>query len=185
MVIELSDITDTIISHLKNMKLEYLSLIPIGVVLMYILKRRHIPKLSFDGFWKKEDYFGVNYFVKVKRDKGEGKAEEVEGFVGIKDKFELISGRWIKRNTETDISIYDYLCLFKIFKQDGNEIITFFHMDDLEPPNANNLYEDYHYTKFKDDKLIVEINAKRGRIKERPFTKKIDDIVKEAKPIPM
>jgi hypothetical protein len=188
MVTEWDKIIDTIIPFFKNLiKPENLSITSfLGLIplIMYFLNRKNIPKLIFDGFWKQNDYVGINYFVRVKRDKGEGEAEEVKGFVGIKNKFELISGRWINRKEETNISIYDYLGLFKICKQEGNEIITFFHMDDLEPPHANNLYQNYHYTKFKDDELIVKINAKRGRIKDKQFTKKIDDIAKEAKQIP-
>jgi hypothetical protein len=178
-----------IISKTENLAI-IISIISLGVaifrpMLVSYFENKKIPKLKFEGVWKQNAHVGTDYFIRVTRDEGEGEAEGVKGFVGIKDKFELVSGRWIKRKIETNISIYDYLGLFKIFKQNGKEIITFFNMDGLEPPDANNLYEDYHYNHYKDDKLIVEINAKRGRIKNKQFTKKIEDIVKDAKPIPM
>jgi hypothetical protein len=160
------------------------ALITIGVsVLMYILRRRHIPKLIFDGVWKQNAHVGIDYFLKVKRDKGEGKAEGVEGFVGIKDKIGLNSSRWIDRNIETDITKYSYLSLFKIFEH-KYEIITFHTREISPPPDDNNLYETYRYNQYKDDKIIVEIEATRARIRKRKITKKIKDIVKDAKPIP-
>ncbi len=161
------------------------ALISIGVtILMYILKRRHIPKLIFDGVWKQNAYVGTDYFLKVKKDKGEGKAEGVEGFVEIKDKLGLNPSRWIDRNIETDITKYSYLSLFKIFEHKGYEIITFHTREISSPPNYNNLYETNRYNQYKDDKIIVEIEATRARIRKRKITKKIKDIVKDAKPIP-
>ena len=68
------------------------SALSIGVtILLYYLNRRDIPKLVFDGVWKHNAHVGIDYFVRVKRDKWEGKAEGVEGFVGIKDKLGINS----------------------------------------------------------------------------------------------
>lgn len=160
-------------------------------MLVSYLENKKIPKLEFDGFWKQSDYVGMNYFVRVKRVKGEGETEGVKGFVGIKDKFELIPSIWLySRNKETAISIYDYLSIFKILEHKGYDIITFHIREDLfhpppPPPDDNNLYENNRFTQFKNDKLIVEIQATRGRIKKRQFDKKIEDVVKEAKEIPI
>jgi hypothetical protein len=189
MVIELDKLIDILLSDLKKPEIQsIIAIITIGVTLLipslnYYFKNKKIPKLVFDGVWKQNAYYGVDYFLKVKRDKGEGEGEGVKGFVGIKDKLELNPSGWIKRNTETDIVTYDYLSLFKTFEHKGHEIITFHTKEYLPPPDDNNLYEKYRYPQFKDDKLIVEINAKRGRIKDKQFIKKIDDIVKEAKQI--
>jgi len=102
------------------------SALSIGVtILLYYLNRRNIPKLVFDGVWKQNAHVGIDYFVRIKRDKGEGKAEEVEGFVGIKDKLELTPSRWIERNIETDIITYDYLSLFKILEYKEHEYYYF------------------------------------------------------------
>jgi hypothetical protein len=149
-------------------------------------KKKKIPKLVFDGVWKQNAPVGIDNFLKVKRDKGEGKPEKIEGFVGINDKRELKPTLWIQRNIETDIPTYNYLSLFKILEQNGHKIITFPNANEIPPPpDVNFLIENCPYTKFKDDELIVEIIARRARIKKKQFTKKIDDIVKEAKQIPM
>jgi hypothetical protein len=153
-------------------------------ILMYLLKRRHIPKLACDGIWKQNTNVGTDYFLKVKRDKGEGEAEGVKGFVGIEDKIGLNPSIWIDRNIETDITTYNYLSLFKIFEHKGHEIITFHTREISSPPDDNNLYETNRYNQYKDDKIIVEIEATRARIRKRKITKKIKNIVKDAKPIP-
>jgi len=162
-------------------------------MLISYLTNKKIPKLVDDGVWKQNASVGIDYFLRVKRDNGEGEAEGVKGFVGIKDKSELTPSSWIySRDKETDISIYDYLSLFKILEHKGYKIITFnIREDSLHPPSAppddNNLYENNRFTQFKDDNLIVTIQARRGRIKmkKRQFVKKIEDIVKEATQIPM
>lgn len=49
------------------------TLLGIGVkILMYLLERRTIPKLVFDGIWKEPNYKGTItcYYIKVKRNKG-------------------------------------------------------------------------------------------------------------------
>ena|GEM_PF-3542871 len=162
------------------------SVIGVGVpVIMYLLKLRTIPKLAFDGVYRQNIHYGIDYFVKVKREEGEAEAEGVKGFVGIEDKIELNPSGWIKGNTETDIAIYDYLSLFKTFKHKEYEIINFHTKENLPPPDENNLYENNRYSQFKDDELIVKIVAARARIKEKQIKKKIEDIVNEAKPIPM
>ena len=96
MGIELLDVvTNTILYYLQAFtKPENLLLIIlIGAtvlvpLLVYYFQRRHIPKLSFDGLWKKTLFNGkgISYYLKVKRDKGEGGAQGVIGFIGLKDK---------------------------------------------------------------------------------------------------
>lgn len=56
-----------------------------------------IPRLVFNGFYKKknETFPSENYFVKVSREGGEGKAEDVTGHVGIKDKLDLKEASWL------------------------------------------------------------------------------------------
>lgn len=46
------------------------------------------------------------------------------------------------------------------------------------------LLENSVYENYKDNKLIAEIYASSGRIKEKHLEKKIEDIVNEAKEIP-
>ena len=59
-----------------------------GSFITYLLNRKNIPKLDFDGLWKEPNCKGkiTCYYIKVKRNKGEGKVGCVEGMVGIKDK---------------------------------------------------------------------------------------------------
>jgi hypothetical protein len=47
------------------------------------------------------------------------------------------------------------------------------------PPYENNLYNQY-----KENDLIVEIEATGGRINKRDFTKRIEDIIDQAIQIP-
>jgi hypothetical protein len=163
----LNAIIDFLNNITKPENLTLISILGLGVpvLLMYFLNRIHIPKLVFDEVWKKNAYYGIDYFIKVKSDKGEGKAEGVIGFVGIKDKLEVKPTLWIGRDIETDILTHNYLSLFKIFEHEGHKIITFPNANDIPSPPDSNLFENCRYTKFKDDKLIVEINATRGRIK--------------------
>lgn len=193
MVIELGDIIDFLNYVTKPENLHLLltiigiivSVIAIGVkILVYFLKRRHIPKLSFDGLWKEPNCKGKNtcYYIKVKRNKGEGKAEVVEGFVGVKDK-ELKRSEWLKSKSEiANIVNHDYLLLFETFYDNGNEIIFFPEnsFGEFPQPYENNLFNQY-----KEKTLVVQIESDKARIKERYFQKKIDDIVNKAKPIPM
>jgi hypothetical protein len=150
---------------------------------MYFLKRRHIPKLDFDGLWKEPNCKGkvTCYYIKVKREKGEGKVEQVEGIVGIKDK-ELNSSEWRLSNSKiTHIIKHDYLLLFQTFYDNGNEIIFFPKniFADYPQPYENNLFNQY-----KEKTLEIQIEAKQGRIKKRNLQKKIKDIIKKAKPLP-
>jgi hypothetical protein len=189
MVIELDYILN-FLSKTENLAI-IISIVSLGVafrpMLVSYFENKKIPKLEFDGFWKKSDYVGMDYFVRVKKDKGDGEAEGVKGFVGIKNKIELNPSIWIwtKKTVVTNIAIYDYLSIFKIFEHKGHEIITFNTRENLPPPDDNNLYEDNRYSKFKDDELIVEIMATRARIKEKQCKKKIEYIVNKAKQIPM
>ena len=68
-------------------------------LLVYYFQRRHIPKLVIDGLWKQSFKNGKNivYYPRVKRDKGEGGAQGVIGFVGHKDK-ELNQSYWLLSN---------------------------------------------------------------------------------------
>jgi len=153
-------------------------------LLVYYFHRRHIPKLVFDGIWKEPNCKGNStcYYIKVKRDKGEGKAEVVEGFVGIKGK-ELKPSEWLKSKSEiANIMNHDYLLIFETFYDKGNEIISF----------PENIFAEYHqsyennlFNQYKEKTLEVQIDATRGRISKRQFKKKIKKIVKEAKPISM
>ena len=116
---------DAIISFFKNLVkpenitlTSFLGLIPL---LMYFLNRKNIPKLDFDGLWKEPNCKGNNtcYYIKVKRNKGEGKVEGVEGIVGIKDK-ELKPIEWLKSKSEiANIMNYDYLLIFEKFYHKG------------------------------------------------------------------
>jgi hypothetical protein len=99
----------------------------IGSLIMYFLKRSTIPKLEFDGLWKEPNCKGKNtcYYIKIKRNKGEGKAEVVEGFVGVKDK-ESKQSEWLKSKSKiANIVNHDYLLLFETFYDNENEIIFF------------------------------------------------------------
>ena len=62
------------------------SVIGVGVpVIMYLLKLRTIPKLAFDGVYRQNIHYGIDYFVKVKREEGEGEAEGVKERVKLKE----------------------------------------------------------------------------------------------------
>jgi hypothetical protein len=178
MITWLDDIID-FLSKTENLAI-IISIISLGVaifrpMLVSYFENKKIPKLEFDGFWKHNGFVGIDYFVRVKRDKGEGEAEGVKGFVGIKDKIELNPRIWIwtKRTRVTDIATYDYLSIFKTFEHKEHEIINFHTKENLPPPDINNLYENNRYSQFKDDELIVEIVAARARIKEKQIKKKI------------
>jgi hypothetical protein len=101
--------------------------------------------------------------------------------VGIKNKLGEI--KWLpERHAHVNIVLSAYLTLFLIFERNRKIIITFPGV--VYDPNKagyeqqleNSLYENH-----KEDELIVEIYASRGRIKKKRLQKKIDDIVNEAK----
>jgi hypothetical protein len=97
MVTELDYILD-FLSKTENLAI-IISIVSLGVafrpMLVSYFENKKIPKLEFDGFWKQSDYVGMDYFVRVKKDKGDGEAEGVKGFVGIKNKIELNPSIWI------------------------------------------------------------------------------------------
>jgi hypothetical protein len=160
-----------------------------GSVIVYILQRRKIPKLEYDGFWKKKNERGieseVRYFVRVRREGGEGDAEGVRGYVGIQNKLDLQEGAWLRDpNPSVDITLNKYLILFKTFEHNGKVIITFHGIDyDPDKPDFQTRLEKSLYENHKEDKLIVETYSSRGRIKKKRLEKKIQDIVDEANQI--
>ena len=193
MVIELDKIIDFLdyITKPENLHL----LIPIiGIVvsalttivvkiIMYLLKRSTIPKLDFDGLWKEPNCKGkiTCYYIKVKREKGEGEAEGVKGIVGIKDK-ELKPSEWRKSKSEiANIMNHDYLLIFETFYDKEKKIIFF-------PENifadCHQSYENNIFNQYKEKTLEVQIEAKRGRIKKRNIKKNIDEIVNKAEDLP-
>ncbi len=149
-------------------------------LLVYYFHRRHIPKLVFDGTWKqsfiKEDTNHETYYLKIKREKGEGGAKGVIGFVGLEDK-ELVQTAWLlSESKEVDIIKHDYLILFQLIKFKGTEAIAFpQHLFPYTPSYKNYLKQ---YTK---NILEIHIEASQARIKKRHFKKKIEDIITESK----
>jgi hypothetical protein len=193
MVIEPDKIIDLIFSNLKKPEIQSIIAI-IGIIVttlgigvpirLYFLKLKNIPKLNFDGIWKEPNCKGkiTCYYIKVKRNKGEGKVKCVEGIVGIKDK-ELKRSEWLKSKSEfTDIIDYDYLLIFQTFDYKGNEIIFFPEniFADFQQSYENNLLNQYRKSEIE-----IKVEAKNARIGKRELTKKIDDIINKAKPIPM
>jgi hypothetical protein len=169
-------------SEPQNLLLIILIIVSIVMpLLVYYFERSKIPKLVFDGVWKKNVYVGIGYYVKVKTKKGEGRTQGVQGFVGIKDKQDLNISSWhFSKNKDAEITTHDYLVLFNTFDHNGNKIITFPNPEySPTAPFENNLYNEY-----KDNDLIVRIEATRGRISKRMFMKKIDDIVNQATELP-
>jgi hypothetical protein len=73
---------------LANLLLIILILVTGGVGLIalftYLAERRRIPMLIFDGVWSDNPPNGIEYYIKVEREKGEGRAQGVQGFVGVK-----------------------------------------------------------------------------------------------------
>jgi hypothetical protein len=55
---------------------------------IYLAERRKIPILVFDSLWYQDLGSDREYYVKVKREKGEGRAQGVQGFVGVKNKLD-------------------------------------------------------------------------------------------------
>jgi hypothetical protein len=76
---------------------------------------------------------------------------------------------------EAEITQYAYLFLFLTSNNNGNVEIVF--------PGTTTSPKNYLYKDYKEDKLNVEIEAIRGRVKNKLFVKKIDDIVHDAKQI--
>ena len=160
------------------------SIFGVGVPLrMYLLKRMTIPKLKFDGIWKEPNCKGKNtcYYIKVKREKGEGNAEKVIGLVGIKDK-KLKPSEWLKTKSEIAyITNYDYLLIFQTFDYNGKDIILFPEHIFGEFPQE---FENKLFSQYKEKTLEVQIEADIARIKERHFQKKINDIINKSKLLP-
>lgn len=129
-------------------------------------------KLVTDG--KKE----TSYYVKIIREKGDGRAQGVQGFVGIKDKLDQNISSWLlANNTDVEITKHHYLFLFKTSDDAVNKLITF---PGIEFSQKFDLYDDY-----KQNELIVEIEVIRARIPKKQFKEKIDNIVQKAKQIPL
>lgn len=144
--------------------------------------------MVFNGFYKKknETFPSENYFVKVSREGGEGKAEDVSGHVGIKNKLDLKEASCLSSNMKSvDITTYKYLFLFQLSKYKEKTVITFHGVvynrndSDFEERMESSDYENY-----KDSELIVEIYASRGRIKKKRLEREIEDIVNKANDIP-
>ncbi|MGB6529484.1 MAG: hypothetical protein WBF33_15355 [Candidatus Nitrosopolaris sp.] len=118
----------------------------VGGLILYVLKRRNIPKLKYDGFWKKKNEDGIPsefYFVKVSREGGEGKAEGVTGLVGIVDKLDLKEAGWLSSNMRSvDIITNKYLLLFRILKNKEKTVITFHGIDyDPNKPHFKHIFQ--------------------------------------------
>jgi hypothetical protein len=81
-------------------------------LLIYWFDRRKIPILKFDDVWYQDVYQGIEYYVKVEREKGEGRAQGVQGFVGVKNKLDPNISRTIvslKTDPQTDLEVILYL----------------------------------------------------------------------------
>jgi hypothetical protein len=77
----------------QNLLLIILILATVGTssLLVYYFERRNIPRLVFGHIWKQNDRIiptAINYFLKIKRENGEGGVQGFRGFVGVKDKFD-------------------------------------------------------------------------------------------------
>jgi hypothetical protein len=124
-------------------------------LLVYYFERRKIPLLDFDSLWYQNYQDDVGYYVKVKREKGEGRALGVQGFVGVKNKLDQNISRWLLSSNEfeAEITQYAYLFLFLTSNNNGKVEIVFPGTESSTSPKSY-LYEDY-----KEDKLIVEIES--------------------------
>lgn len=61
----------------------------VSILLLNLL--RNIPRLVFGYIWKQNDRIiptAINYFLKIKRENGEGRVQGFRGFIGVKDKFD-------------------------------------------------------------------------------------------------
>jgi hypothetical protein len=75
----------------QNLLLIILILATVGISVSILLERRNIPRLVFGHIWKQNDRIiptAINYFLKIKRENGEGGVQGFRGFVGVKDKFD-------------------------------------------------------------------------------------------------
>ena len=97
------------------------------------------------------------YYVKIKREKGEGRAQGVQGFAGVKDKLDPNISRWLlstlQSETETQITKHDYLMLFSTTMEAVHQF------SDLELKEPEKINEHTLYDAYKQDKLVVEIEA--------------------------
>ena len=84
---------------------------------IYLTERRKIPILVFDSLWYQDLGSGREYYVKVKREKGEGRAQGVQGFVGVKNKLDQNLSRWLLYPNESEAEITQYAYLYIEFKR--------------------------------------------------------------------
>jgi hypothetical protein len=152
----------------------------------YIAEQRKIPILYFDRVWKQDSPQSRRvYFLRIKRQKGNGRAQGVEGFLSIKNKFDMIPTLWwTSKQPVTDIPKSEYLVLFRL--EDNEKKITFPSVMSIPESQSYSLFANngqFAYNEYSNEKLVVGIEATRGRIHKKCFNKKIKDIVKEAKSI--
>ena len=72
------------------------------------------------------------------------------------------------------------MILFSTYDVDGKKCITFPGTE----YSTRSQKKDLEYDDYKEDKLIIQIESDRGRLKNKQF-KKIDEIINDAKQIPL
>ena len=154
-----------------------------GSLIVYILRRRKIPKLEFAEFFKEDHQIVttiglcnmITFFIRVKNinDKSEGKVKSCIGFITAFGKTHKTI--W-KDNAATryDFSKEAYLQLFSIDKDRKTIIFSnSISEDDMET-------KELPYTAAEREDLWIRLESDRGHCPS-PRNEKIKEIIKKAR----
>ena len=144
---------------------------------------RKIPTSFYEDIIKRDEKHGLwgqKYCICIKKNKGEGLAKSVRGFITIENtQMEKIPLLWDNNNSlYSDIGDYDYLNLFSIQEsKDGYNI----HIPIIPSTDSSNNSLDYYNQSINRDtlnsKIIITIDSENARWPKQPHIITLKDVV--------
>lgn len=153
-----------------------------GVLVPFIIRARENPTIKFEGLFVNNE---PAYFLRVRKTKGEHMVESCEAFLTVEGtEVRNAPTVWSHGSVRRyDIGGHMDLRLFSV--KEGRfvgEAVAVGKWIIFPSANVDQGFAEHptHYEDFINKELTVEIHAKNGHL-PKPFTKKIADIIKDAK----
>lgn len=155
-------------------------------LIIYLLQRHKIPSLEIEEIFingiSTNDILPTQYYcLRIRRKGGEGRAEGCEGFLTIENKLDTKTRWWLHDKTHIDISKWEDLILFRL--ENNGQLINFPSLSKKDDDSvSNSIFPNpaVALNEYSDEKLLVEIDATRGRIPKRQYARRIKDIIDDA-----